>query len=200
MSFQWVLKFVKSGNLLGLEVESKDLVNLGKKNLFSIGSSWNDSEMEIHRHLPEMFDVFHDDSIDEIAVTSITLPSVDEQLVGLLLIHDQVLSANNCQVFVALAALEGDDFVGFSSFGWKKFDFEFTAFKIVIGIINLNFVDLGNEEFILTLDLKTLSTFIIFAGDRYLEVVLILSSVNDKRFLIGLVSDTVSNLGTKHHL
>ena len=48
LSFQWVLKFVKSGNLLGLEVESKDLVNLGKKNLFSIGSSWNDSEMEIH--------------------------------------------------------------------------------------------------------------------------------------------------------
>ena len=105
LSFQWVLKFVKSGNLLGLEVESKDLVNLGKKNLFSIGSSWNDSEMEIHRHLPEMFDILHDDSIDEIAVTSITLPSVDEQLVGLLLIHDQVLSADNCQVFVALAAL-----------------------------------------------------------------------------------------------
>ena len=147
-----------------------------------------------------MFDVLHDDSIDEIAVTSITLPSVDEQLVGLLLIHDQVLSADNGQVFVALAALEGDDFVGLSSFGWKKLDFEFTAFKIVIGIINLNFVDLGNEELILTLDLKTLSTFIVFAGDRYLEVVLVLPSVNDKRFLVGLVSDTVSNLGTKHHL
>lgn len=95
LSVQWVLKFVKSSDCLVLEVESKDLVDLGKKNFFSIVCAWNDSEMEIHRHLLEMFDVFHDNSVDEIAVASITLPSVDEQLVGLLLVHNQVLSTND---------------------------------------------------------------------------------------------------------
>jgi hypothetical protein len=73
--------------------------------------------MEIHGNLLEMFDVFYHNSVDEISVTPISLPSVDEQLVGLLLIHDQVLSTNDCQIFIGLTALEGDDFVGFSSFG-----------------------------------------------------------------------------------
>ena len=119
LSDQWVLKLIESGNPLSLEVESKDLVHFGKKNLFSIGCSWNDSEMEIHGNLLEMFDVFDDNSVDEISITSVRLPSVDEQLVGLLLVHYQVLSTNDRQIFIALAALEGDDFVGFSCFSWE---------------------------------------------------------------------------------
>jgi hypothetical protein len=119
LSVQCFLKLVKSGDRLGLEVEGEDLVDLGKKNLFSLNWPWYDSEMEIHGDLLEMFDVFNHNSVNEISVTSIRLPSVDEQLVGLLLIHDQVLATNDCQIFIGLTALEGDDFVGLSSFGWE---------------------------------------------------------------------------------
>ena len=147
-----------------------------------------------------MLDIFDDNSVDEITIASISLLFVNEQLVGLLLVHDQVLSTDYSQILISLTGLDGNDFVWLSGLSWEKLDFKFTALKIVISIVNLDFINLGDEELTLTLDLKTLGTFVVLVGDWNLEVVLILSSVDDERFLVGLVSDTVSNLGTKHHL
>ena len=180
LSFQGDFELVESGDRLVGEVEGKDLVDLGEENLFPLRCTRNDSEVEVHRHLFEVLDVLENDPMDEVSILAIRLSSIDEQLILLLLVHDQVLSTDDRQVFIGLAALKGDDLVWLSGLSWKKFDFKLSAFLVLVSVVNLNFVDLGNQELALALDLKTLGTFIVLTGDGNLEVVLVLSSVDDK--------------------
>lgn len=67
-------------------------------------------------------------------------------------------------------------------------------------MVNINFVNICAQEDIVLDELKTLGTFKILRNNWYLEVMLVLPSVNCEAPLVCLVRDAVADLGSEHHL
>lgn len=67
-------------------------------------------------------------------------------------------------------------------------------------MVNVDLVNVGAQENVMSDQLKALGPLKILVDHRYLEVMLILAPINCKAPLIGLVSDAVADFGPKHHL
>ena len=77
--------------------------------------------MELHRDLSEYWEIFNDDPFvkDELIVLEKVfslLLFVNEKLILLLLIHDQVFSADNCQPLLIDRFLHSNNLIWFPSF------------------------------------------------------------------------------------
>lgn len=81
------------------EVQTKNTVNFGKNNCISV-QAFRGHEMEIHGDLLEDGNIFDDNSslilkvVPKCRIIKSSSP-VDEQLIGLLLVHDEILARND---------------------------------------------------------------------------------------------------------
>lgn len=136
-----------------LVIELKDYVFFGKDKTGRFLSGWGFLKVELHDNFIEQRHVLNHNS-------SVKLPSVfvfvtrwmrysfhHLHLILLLLIFDQVLSRNNRYVLFALRNLDTDNFICFSSLGWKKLYGEGIAlFLESVAIVHLDFVNLSDQE------------------------------------------------------
>ena len=72
--------------------------------------------------------------------------SVDEKLIRFLLVHDQVLSTNDAEIFFVLAGSKSNNLIGFSCFRLEKGNRELAHFLKRETIIHHNLIDLGTQE------------------------------------------------------
>lgn len=84
-------------NLASHEVHAEDTVNLCEDNCITFNRVLNNFEMVVHRNLGEDWNIFDDDSIQELKLVSdlwviVVRPSENEELVCLLLVRDQILA------------------------------------------------------------------------------------------------------------
>jgi len=166
LALQLLLEDVDGGNYLSLEVQAEDSVNFSEKNggsllrIFSVKCL--NFEMEIHAHLLENIDVLQNYSVGAhklIALAGSSLSFVHEKLVGLLLAHDQVFTADDGHVLFVLALLYSNNFVWLPSFCFQQLDIKFTNLLECVGVVQLDLVYLRHHESLHCLQLKPHGSF-----------------------------------------
>ena len=107
--------------------------------------------MILHAHLGKDWKVLHNDSIvlDKLVVFQNRLSLnflKDEELVLLLLVHNQVLATDDGHPILVKGFHKTDHFIGLTSFCYKKLDWDFSAPGEVLIIKHDDLVNLGNEH------------------------------------------------------
>ena len=118
----------------------------------------------------------------------------------LLLVHDQVLATDDSQEHLIFTLLHANDFIGFSAYRLKKLDRDSVKLLELGCAIENNLVHLRNQECIHGLQFQAFGALQVLSHDRNLEVMGELSCVDIKALLVGLVSNSISDLASKHHL
>ena len=113
------------GDNISFEVHFEDAINFGENDRVSNTIlSW--FEVKLHANLLEKFNILKDDSVNlsELIISSVwILLSLEyEELICLLLIHDENLTRNNSQVLFILALGHGNNLTGFSRVSFEKRD------------------------------------------------------------------------------
>ena len=129
---QWLLIFENSPYDLCLEVELEYLVRLGEDDRVWILARLSLLEEVLHGHLFEDGQIFDDDSLVENKLVVLYqrfcgFLLVDEQLVLLLLAHDEVLTADDGDILLAGRLTKTDDLVGLARLRLQEGDWDFST-------------------------------------------------------------------------
>lgn len=126
-----------------------------------------------------------------------------KELIRLLFIHDQVFTTNYSKDLFILRNLHRNNLIWLScTIGLSQGDPDFTVINLLvrIDIVENDFISLSDQESIHVFNRKTSGAIQILFNSCDSEVMLKFSSVDIKRTLVGLVSDTILNLTSEHHL
>ena len=127
----------------------------------------------------------------------------NEQLIGLLLVHNEVLSRDDRQQVLVLRDLHTDDLIRFPFFGDHQRDLNFALsnFFELFSVKELDPVNLTDQESIHSLDWQApLSIQVVLRDSVDLVIVLILPTVDVERGGVRLECNSVLDFGPEHHL
>lgn len=202
LSGDW-LEFGDVLDIACLKIEFQDAIFFSKYDriYFMISRLW-DLEVKLHTNLLHLFIIDEHYLLYEHKFFISFYSLVNEQLIGLLLVHDQVLSANDGEIFIIVTRCHCNYFVDFSGGGGQKLDFDLIVYQLLecAGIIHPYGVQITNDESTLTLYAYSKGTLQVVFHHSNHEIMLISSSVDFKVFLVCFVGYTISYLAAEHHL
>lgn len=193
-SFEYVITFIVEVNLQNFRCFDKyELVN------FSAFLEISLSEEELHANLFKLREIFENNSLVKLEFTLRIFPE-NEQLVDFLLLHHKILSGHNSQVGLIQILAHSEDLIRLSCLGLEKSDRNLTILLESVRIDDEDLINSRDKDLVGLCQIEAFTTFIVVVKNWHSERVDELSSVDGERFLVGLVSDTVSDSRTEHHL
>jgi len=168
-------------NFASDEIKRYKAVHLGKEEVGSFLALLL-LKMENHAYPLKIRNIFQNNLVHFIPVP--VLLQEHEELVRLLLVSDQLLTADDGDELVVLAFLHSDHFVWLPGLGFEQCDGKIINLLKSRSIINQHLVYFTDQEYVLRLKCQSYGAFQVLLDDRHAEVVLATTLCNIERFLV----------------